>query len=658
MNALSKIAIDSALVPVQSDFEPLRPYLVGEPRQFLVYQGETFCVRAHPQDLPRKNPAFNACEGCPHLGQGCEIADERPVEAAYRNAQDGSTSGMEPHPRRGIGMEERSFLVLTFLPGHSHATLPRELWDNPYADKAMQEENLHYLLTNPRTTLFHTIKGQMRFYGTAAEFEGSAYAGFLQEFDAFVPTHHPISMDKSAIEPRVCTLVTGEPRWLEVFQGQPKVIFRKVNFTEPPAARPSYLHDAESKTYCYLLGELDKVNYDDQCAKCPLVATCRPEVDYLKNVAGDWHAINAASFFGAAFTKATDPYVIKDLRGKAKVGGLLSIYGGSKHALARALNVSVGEAEVSLTGFFSNLPTARAYMDNIKNGLQVHGMVWNQFQRRRDMSRWCRSQAMKPVMHAGPGGKQMPAMDAFTDPEGNLQQVPRMVPDWDTRKKEVSYAERTALNFPIQSTAGELIKMASLDVDALIQRNGWNPLLGPTMPQSLPVGNGAYRSLRFALLSSIHDELLYLIRRGDIDEVIPQVYSAMQLPAVMKALRTGFSLELDVEYDRYGSWTAGVGVPTARIYLLNRLAKEKRAGMCAPNAAIIELADCTGPFIDACNQYVPVEGEARDFVLVVREPGRTFVPPNGQFPRGYIERIARSLSIPYRLALLETQSGG
>lgn len=621
-------------VPLQFDFEPLRPFMLGTPPQFFVWQGDTYCARAHPDDLGRKNPALSPCEGCPHFETGCELAGEFPVEAAYRNKDDGSISGMEPHSRRGIGMEERPFLVLLFKPGHSHHTLPRQLWDNPHADKAMNEANLHYLKTNPRTAEFMTIKGQLRYFGTEkgrlvhssieAEFEASPYVEYLCVFDVFEPSHHLISMDKSAIEPRVCTLVTGEPRWQEVFRGNPKVISREIALSATPASLPRYIHAQDGRVFCFLEGELDKADYSDQCRRCPLVATCSSRVEHLKSVAGDWHAINAASFFGAAFTECSDSYRVKDLRKKAKVGGLASIYGGSEYTLAPSLNMSKLEAKQVLAAFFASLPVARAYMDNIESGLKTHGMVWNRFGRRRDMRRWSNSQALLP--------------------NGQVDRKQRM--------KDFSYAVRTGLNYPIQGTAGELMKMAMIEIDALIQREGWNPLLGLTMPQSLPVGRKAYLRVLFALLSTVHDELLDLIRVGEIDRVVPKAYVAMQLQKVLRALGADFSLELDVEYDQYGAWTAAKSVPTARIYLMMRLAAEAETGPRLPNAAIVLLEDCTREFIDGCNRYVPSNGEQRDFQIAVQANGKLYVPPGGPFSRSHVEGVARAAQVPIRFALM------
>lgn len=640
-------------IPIQADFAPLDPYLIGTPRQFIVYQDDVYCVRAHPDDLERKKPELNPCQGCPHFEHGCEIAGEFPVESAIRN-KDGVLSGMEPHVRRGIGMEARPFLVLAFREGQSHATLPRHLWDNHFADRAMNEANLHFLLTNPKRTKFHTLKGQVRYYGTVPEFEASPYAEYLAVFDDFDPkSHHPISMDKSAIEPRVCTIVTNEPKWLEVFQGSPKVISKEITLAAEPIEDPDYLHRVGDRVFCFLTGELDKVTYGDQCKKCPVLNLCTTKVDHLKNVSGDWHAINAEGFFGAAFTQTSDPYLRKELRGKSKVGGLASIYGGSKFTLSRALNMTEDEAEEALVNFFSTLGVAQQYMSDVRAALQTHGKVETRFGRRRDMTKWSHSQAMKPSFterklqraDGSWGVERTPVMVPVQLPDGSWGQAQRQEPDFKKRFKDKNFAERTGLNYPIQGTAAELMKMAMIAINALIQKHGWNPLVGPCIPQWLPVGNRAYLRIIFALLSTVHDELLYLIRTGQIENVIPSAYSAMQLNEVMRSLGTGFTLELDVEYDKYGAWTAGLGVEQAKIYLLNRIAREGNSN--GVNTMVVPMCSTSDEFYAAISSQQTTDAVENSLFLAVEQDGKYLYPPGKpRFDREFLSDLSQRLALP------------
>lgn len=194
----------------EKTFEGLYPSLIGPPnaRHFIIHQNELFCIKL-------------SCEGCPFHKNGCEFEPaELPIAAV-------------PHSRRGVGFEERYFLILKFQSGHSFKTLPKELWDNPHANKAYANEaNLHWALTDPDTAKLHTLKSQLRYYGTQEEFEKSPYAEYMYVFRVYDPKHYIIALDYSAIEPRVSTLVSMEPEWLKVFEGTPKTIYKEIELNE------------------------------------------------------------------------------------------------------------------------------------------------------------------------------------------------------------------------------------------------------------------------------------------------------------------------------------------------------------------------------------------------------------------------------------------
>ncbi len=71
----------------------LEPFLVGEPKQFILYQGAYHCVRVN-------------CEGCPHAESCISVdgeLDTNPIE----------------NVRRSIGYEQDNFLLLKVKEGKS-----------------------------------------------------------------------------------------------------------------------------------------------------------------------------------------------------------------------------------------------------------------------------------------------------------------------------------------------------------------------------------------------------------------------------------------------------------------------------------------------------------------------------------------------------------
>lgn len=539
--------------PDEPTFEELYPSLLGpaDAEQFIVNQGELYCIRP-------------SCDGCPFAGK-CEFVEEELPMAAV------------PHPRRGIGFEEKTFQILRFMEGHSFETLPKELWDNPYADKAYAHEaNLHWAYTEPKTATLHTLKGQVRFYGTAIDFYKSAYAEYFEIADTYEPIHHPVSLDYSAIEPRVSTLVSREPEWLKTFQGVPKAIFKEVILDVSPVGKKNLgksntVLQLNGRTYCFLKGEMDKEDYAAQCGKCLFKDNCTVKQEHLKRVPTDWHGVNTAGLYGPDFTECTDKFRKKELRGIGKIVGLALTYGGSSFTVAGNMGCSKEEAQARIDNFFRALTVLNAYMKAAKQNVLRTGKVVNLFGRLRDVSD-----------------------DAF--PSNSL-------PDKERRKKQ-GYAQRTALNHPIQSTAADILKIGKIRADDYIRANGLSPIYENHLPrrfEKLPT----YRDLIATLASSIHDEVFYLIRTDRLDSVIPPLYIAMQLEDVLQKFQVGFSLELDCEFDQTRSWTAGTAFDTAHIYLLRHTqglngaalpgvpAGAGGANPTQPNLALINFEDIT-----------------------------------------------------------------
>lgn len=494
-------------VPLLKDFSEFFPILLGEGggRHFLVEQGNLVCVR-------------EGCDGCMYR-EGCE-SEEGLVQVS-----------LIPNSRRGIGFEERGFLVLGFLGGVDFSLLPKELWDGEYSDKCFKSEcNVHYVLTNPRLKRFHVLKGQIRYYGDMGDFEVSGYAKYFRVRGEYVPGHGIYSMDYSAIEPRVSTIVSREPEWIKVFVGEPKIIYREVSGVSGLGS----LQEVGGRIFCCLEGEMDKEDFDGQCGKCSQKASCKVLCDYYKNVATDWHGINTTALYGGEFSECKDKYRKKELRGVGKVVGLALCYGGTAFTIMGHMGTTKDAAQEKIDNFFRKLVVLNEYMANLKATVRRTGKVFTMFNRMRDVSE-----------------------DAFST-------------DW----KRKGYAERTALNHPIQGTGGDFLKIGMTRADTLIQKNGWSPLYGMEPPLKLPEGFDA-SSVVCSMASTIHDELKYLIRDGFSSEVIPKLYDVMQLNDVLDAFKLGFQLEMDCEFDLTRSWTASESLSTAKVYCLMQQGEKK-----------------------------------------------------------------------------------
>ncbi|HEC66807.1 MAG TPA: hypothetical protein ENI23_16150, partial [bacterium] len=441
-------------------FEDQIPFLLGEGehQHFLVEQGKYYCIR-------------KTCDGCT-LQPGCEFIEEKIQISPI------------PHARRGIGLEEISFLILRLKEGVSIEDVPVVLWNNPFPRQALNPKNNHFLLS-PLDEVFRIVKDQMRFYGSDISFNVSPYAEYFEIWDEYIPNHHLMAVDFSAIEPRISTLVSREPEWIKVFVGKPKVISKKIKFEGEVLNLPPTIIEQNASIYCYLDGEMDKESYQEQCASCPSQAQCVIIIEHYKDVSEDWHAINADGLYGPEFTDQEDKFQKKELRDVSKIVGLALTYGGSSYTVSNNMGNSEDEAQEKINAFFRKLTTLNDYMNATKRKVLETGAVWNLFGRKRDVHRWSHSKA------------------------DSSKQV----------RRDKGYAQRTALNHPVQSTAAEFLKIAMIRVDDLILERGLNPLYGKGVPQEIDLKITSYRDLILSTLSSVHDELVFLAASSRHDEI-------------------------------------------------------------------------------------------------------------------------------------------
>ena len=202
--------------PIKKKFQHLQSFLTGSPQQFLVLQGHTYCVR-------------EGCEDCPYLGKGCQSEAEN------------ISSALIPPVRRAVGVEETPFLVLRLGDGKEFRypdkdevnpdLVPMSLWNTCRDPHSLDERNLHFV-TSDLKHRFRVMKGQFRYYGTRTEFEGSEYAKYFVVYDEYLPQHHVVAFDFSAIEPKFSTIASRCESWVKVFNGTSKVIVREISLSD------------------------------------------------------------------------------------------------------------------------------------------------------------------------------------------------------------------------------------------------------------------------------------------------------------------------------------------------------------------------------------------------------------------------------------------
>lgn len=132
----------------------------------------------------------------------------------------------------------------------------------------------------------------------------------------------------------------------------------------------------------------------------------------------DIHAATAAKIYKEALDSVT-----RDQRTKAKRANFGIIYGITVFGLAERLDISRDEARRLIDGYFESFPAVHQYMEQAKETARSHGYVETLFGRR------------------------------------------RYLPDISSRNATVrGFAERNAINAPIQGTAADIIKVAMIRI--------------------------------------------------------------------------------------------------------------------------------------------------------------------------------------------------
>jgi len=137
----------------------------------------------------------------------------------------------------------------------------------------------------------------------------------------------------------------------------------------------------------------------------------------------DIHRATASEVFAIPLEEVTI-----DQRRSAKAINFGLIYGMSAFGLAQQLNIERGEAQEYIDLYFDRYPGVKNYMDETRKLAHEQGYVETVYGRRLYL----------PEINSGNGMRRQ-------------------------------YAERTAINAPMQGTAADLIKMAMLSVDKWIQ---------------------------------------------------------------------------------------------------------------------------------------------------------------------------------------------
>ena len=198
----------------------------------------------------------------------------------------------------------------------------------------------------------------------------------------------------------------------------------------------------------------------------------------------DIHALTASQVFGLPLKKVTD-----DFRRKAKAINFGIIYGITQYGLAKQIAVSNQEALEFINSYFRKFPEIKDYMNSTIKTCRKQGYVTNIFGRR---------------IH----------LRGINDKNFSVR----------------SFQERAAINAPIQGSAADIIRLAMIKIDKILEDQG----------------NKA------KMLLQIHDELIFECLKKDENQIKKIIKDSMI--SISSSEHHMFSIPLEVSINSGNNW--------------------------------------------------------------------------------------------------------
>ncbi|WP_353719664.1 DNA polymerase I [Dyadobacter sp. 676] len=193
------------------------------------------------------------------------------------------------------------------------------------------------------------------------------------------------------------------------------------------------------------------------------------------NQGRDIHATTASKVFQVPLEEVTP-----DMRRKSKMVNFGIIYGISAFGLAQRLGIPRGEASEIIRAYFEEFPAVKSYMDKVVNDAREREYVETILGRR------------------------------------------RYLPDINSRNQtNRGYAERNAINAPIQGSAADMIKVAMINIHDFMEKE----------------------KLKSRMILQVHDELVFDAHRDEIPLLKEKVDELMRnaIPMAVK-METGIGI--------------------------------------------------------------------------------------------------------------------
>jgi len=174
----------------------------------------------------------------------------------------------------------------------------------------------------------------------------------------------------------------------------------------------------------------------------------------------DIHATTASKIFKVPLNEVTS-----EMRSKAKSANFGIIYGISAFGLSQNMNIPRKEAAEIIESYFTEFPAIKSYMDKVVNDARDNGFVSTVLGRKRYLR------------------------------------------DINSRNAVMKgFAERNAINAPIQGTAADIIKVAMINIDNWMQQ----------------------QKVESKMIMQVHDELVFDVPKHEVELMKAQIEKLMK----------------------------------------------------------------------------------------------------------------------------------
>jgi DNA polymerase-1 len=189
----------------------------------------------------------------------------------------------------------------------------------------------------------------------------------------------------------------------------------------------------------------------------------------------DVHQFTASLLYGVNPEEVT-----REMRSAAKTINFSIIYGKTPYGLSRDLEIPIGEAELFIQSYFARYPKVKEYLDAQREKARKEGFL-------------------RTIL-----GRKAYFPD-ITSANPTLRQ----------------FAERAAVNAPLQGSAADLVKLAMLALDRALEEKGLDALM----------------------ILQVHDELVFDVRAEAVDDLVMLAREKMEGALELRVpLRVNFSV--------------------------------------------------------------------------------------------------------------------